>query len=226
MRWLPGRVLTWPPFRRRTTISQRDFFQLKELEKIGPKQKGIVAQSVKEALQSLVDDNLVTMEKIGTSNYYWSFPSTALQQVRLPSLQTLGSPRFRVTRLSDADRGTAPLFLDLFAARGNQRKRKIDDLTAERNQLCNKRAELETSLAKSTEGREACDGRESLLEELSKAEALRQNLLAELDQFRECDPELLAKKGATGAIGPSLRMRVLRCAESAVQFNVFTCYAQ
>ena len=38
-------------------------------------------QSVKEVLQSLVDDNLVTCEKIGTSNYFWSFPSTAVQNV-------------------------------------------------------------------------------------------------------------------------------------------------
>ncbi|RUP50982.1 meiotic nuclear division protein 1 [Jimgerdemannia flammicorona] len=57
----------------------KEFFQLKELEKIAPKKKGIVTQSVKEVLQSLVDDNLVTTDKIGTSNYFWSFPSTALQ---------------------------------------------------------------------------------------------------------------------------------------------------
>ena len=50
---------------------------------MGPKKKGIVMQSVKEVLQSLVDDNLVCFEKIGTSNYFWSFPSTALQTVSL-----------------------------------------------------------------------------------------------------------------------------------------------
>ncbi|KAB5591785.1 hypothetical protein CTheo_4777 [Ceratobasidium theobromae] len=38
----------------------RDFYQLKELEKLAPKMKGIVSQSVKEVLQSLVDDNLLT----------------------------------------------------------------------------------------------------------------------------------------------------------------------
>ncbi|KAJ2721482.1 Meiotic nuclear division protein 1 [Coemansia sp. Benny D115] len=50
-------------------------YLLKELEKIGPKQKGIVSQSVKDVLQSLVDDSLCHCEKIGTSNYFWSFPS-------------------------------------------------------------------------------------------------------------------------------------------------------
>jgi len=53
----------------------KDFFQLKELEKLGPKMKGIVSQSVKEVLQSLVDDNLVQSDKIGSSNFFWSFPS-------------------------------------------------------------------------------------------------------------------------------------------------------
>jgi hypothetical protein len=56
---------------------KQDFFQLKELEKMGPKLKGIISQSVKDVVQSLVDDNLVTCEKIGTSNYFWAFPSAA-----------------------------------------------------------------------------------------------------------------------------------------------------
>ncbi|KAK7045596.1 Meiotic nuclear division protein 1 [Paramarasmius palmivorus] len=63
----------------------KDFYQLKELEKLAPKHKGIVAQSVKEVLQSLVDDGLVQMDKIGSSNFFWSFPSQqgALIQNRL-----------------------------------------------------------------------------------------------------------------------------------------------
>lgn len=34
--------------------------------------------SVKEVLQSLVDDNMVDCERVGTSNYYWAFPSKAM----------------------------------------------------------------------------------------------------------------------------------------------------
>ncbi|KAG0094870.1 hypothetical protein BGZ93_006664 [Podila epicladia] len=56
------------------------FHKLQELEKTAPKLKGIVQQSVKDVLQSLVDDGLVTVEKIGTSNYYWSFPSDVQQK--------------------------------------------------------------------------------------------------------------------------------------------------
>ncbi|PIK36420.1 hypothetical protein BSL78_26750 [Apostichopus japonicus] len=35
--------------------------------------------AVKDVLQSLVDDNLVDSDRIGTSNYYWAFPSKASQ---------------------------------------------------------------------------------------------------------------------------------------------------
>ncbi|XP_047672824.1 meiotic nuclear division protein 1 homolog isoform X1 [Tachysurus fulvidraco] len=56
----------------------KDVFQLKDIEKIAPKTKGITPMSVKEVLQSLVDDNMVDSERVGTSNYFWSFPSKAL----------------------------------------------------------------------------------------------------------------------------------------------------
>lgn len=50
-------------------------FTLKELEKIAPKEKGVVTQSVKEALEILVSENKVKEEKIGQARYYWSFVS-------------------------------------------------------------------------------------------------------------------------------------------------------
>nr|XP_018911373.1 PREDICTED: meiotic nuclear division protein 1 homolog [Bemisia tabaci] len=56
---------------------KQDFFQLKELEKIAPKEKGIIAQSVKDVVQNLVDDGLVDTDKIGTSVYFWAFPNKA-----------------------------------------------------------------------------------------------------------------------------------------------------
>ncbi|KYQ49933.1 Meiotic nuclear division protein 1 like protein [Trachymyrmex zeteki] len=53
---------------------KKEFFTLKELEKIAPKDKNIVVQAVKDVLQALVDDGLVRSEKIGTSTYFWRFP--------------------------------------------------------------------------------------------------------------------------------------------------------
>lgn len=51
-----------------------DVFVLKEVEKMGVS-KGVTIQSVKDVLQSLVDDDLVHQERIGASNYFWAFPS-------------------------------------------------------------------------------------------------------------------------------------------------------
>ncbi|KAL7093713.1 hypothetical protein ACP275_11G056800 [Erythranthe tilingii] len=59
----------------------QDFFLLKELEKSGPK-KGVISQSVKDVIQTLVDDDLVFKDKIGTSVYFWSLPSCAGNQLR------------------------------------------------------------------------------------------------------------------------------------------------
>ncbi|KAL7646460.1 UNVERIFIED_CONTAM: hypothetical protein RMT77_003373 [Armadillidium vulgare] len=56
---------------------KKDFFQLKELERIAPKEKGVISQSVKDIVQSLVDDGLVDTDKIGTCIYFWAFPSKA-----------------------------------------------------------------------------------------------------------------------------------------------------
>ena len=44
---------------------------------------GVISQSVKDVVQSLVDDGLVDTDKIGTSVYFWAFPSKALQVTSL-----------------------------------------------------------------------------------------------------------------------------------------------
>ncbi|EJT99785.1 Mnd1-domain-containing protein, partial [Dacryopinax primogenitus] len=57
----------------------KDFYQLKELEKV---RICTVSQSVKEVLQDLVDDDRVQTDKIGSGNFYWSFPSQTGATVR------------------------------------------------------------------------------------------------------------------------------------------------
>ncbi|KAF7488824.1 Meiotic nuclear division protein 1 -like protein [Sarcoptes scabiei] len=59
---------------------KKNVFLLKELEKIVPKEKGIPFQSIKEVLESLVCDELVQSDKIGTSTFFWSFPSDSYQK--------------------------------------------------------------------------------------------------------------------------------------------------
>mmetsp|Transcript_30768 Transcript_30768/g.40650 ORF Transcript_30768/g.40650 Transcript_30768/m.40650 type:complete len:207 (+) Transcript_30768:38-658(+) len=54
--------------------TKKEVLNLKELEKLGVKE-GVVYQSIKDVNQSLVDDNLVDNDKIGSANFFWSFPS-------------------------------------------------------------------------------------------------------------------------------------------------------
>ncbi|CAG9465057.1 unnamed protein product [Pedinophyceae sp. YPF-701] len=58
----------------------KDVYVLKDIEKLASS-RGVVAQSVKDVVKSLVDDDLVHQEKIGASNYLWSFPSEATLKV-------------------------------------------------------------------------------------------------------------------------------------------------
>eukprot|EP00892_Ulva_mutabilis_P004165 jgi/Ulvmu1/211/UM001_0215.1 len=62
-------------------LESDDVYQLKEIEKEGPK-RGVTAQSIKEVVQSLVDDNLVHQEKIGSGNFLWAFAAEATTKVQ------------------------------------------------------------------------------------------------------------------------------------------------
>lgn len=60
-----------------------DVYQLKELEKVASKEKGLALNVVKDVLQQLVDDGLVESGKVGTQNYYWLFKSKGAQDKQL-----------------------------------------------------------------------------------------------------------------------------------------------
>ncbi|CAD1477369.1 unnamed protein product [Heterotrigona itama] len=84
---------------------KREFFTLKELEKIATKEKGIVAQAVKDVLQTLVDDGLVRSEKISTSVYFWTFPGeniTAVEQRISEASKKIVEAEFKLQKLKDA----------------------------------------------------------------------------------------------------------------------------
>ncbi|RPD59783.1 meiotic nuclear division protein 1 [Lentinus tigrinus ALCF2SS1-7] len=119
----------------------KDFFQLKELEKMAPKMKGIVSQSVKEVLQSLVDDGLVQMDKIGSSNFFWSFPSQrgAIMQNRLATVREQQTTlRNQVTDLRsalEAEKASRP--------ESDDRAQALEELSKLKKEF----AQLETELA-------------------------------------------------------------------------------
>ena len=81
---------------------QGQVFTNKEVEKLASKEKGITPMAVEEVLKSLLDDNEVMTDKIGTSNYYWAFASQerVQKQNKVDALaRTLATQQ---TRLTDA----------------------------------------------------------------------------------------------------------------------------
>eukprot|EP01035_Chromulina_nebulosa_P020876 gene20876-27062_t len=57
---------------------RKEPFNLKEIESIASKM-GVVQQTVKDVNQSLIDDSLILSDKIGSANFFWSFPSKLKQ---------------------------------------------------------------------------------------------------------------------------------------------------
>ncbi|XP_018935333.1 meiotic nuclear division protein 1 homolog isoform X1 [Cyprinus carpio] len=161
----------------------KDVFQLKDIEKIAPKSKGITPMSVKEVLQSLVDDNMVDTERVGTSNYYWAFPSKALHA--------------RKCRLEELERQHED---------GNQRKKA-----------------LQQAVDKAKVGREVNEERENLLKELTALKQQRDQLKAELEKYKECDPEVVEeiRKANITAKEAVSRWTDQISAKSQTQDNVF-----
>ncbi|KAL0581881.1 Meiotic nuclear division protein 1 [Marasmius crinis-equi] len=118
----------------------KDFYQLKELEKLAPKMKGIVSQSVKEILQSLVDDGLVQADKIGSSNFFWSFPSQqgAMLQNRLNAAKEVqATNEAQLKEIADAIEKEKSSRQD-----NDERKESLDTLTELKRQVCKLDEEL------------------------------------------------------------------------------------
>ncbi|XP_051941210.1 meiotic nuclear division protein 1 homolog isoform X2 [Hippocampus zosterae] len=120
----------------------KDVFQLKDIEKIAPKTKGITTMTVKEVLQSLVDDNMVDCERLGTSNYYWAFPSKALhtRELKLEELnKQVSEAKQRQISLQDAIGK---------AKEGRQDTKERSAMLKELQALKDERAQLQTELDK------------------------------------------------------------------------------
>jgi hypothetical protein len=97
-----------------------------------------VVQAVKDTLQSLVDDGLVNMEKIGTSNYFWSYPSAAIQTVTM----LLAAQRCLSTRCHNNENTVL------------QKRNKVQELEEAIVELEKRNASLDDEIAKALANRE------------------------------------------------------------------------
>ncbi|XP_046771829.1 meiotic nuclear division protein 1 homolog isoform X8 [Gallus gallus] len=149
----------------------KDVFQLKDIEKIASKDKGITSMSVKEVLQSLVDDGMVDTDRIGTSNYFWAFPSKALhaRKRKLEELQT--QECFEVRSLYAFCQ--FHLIFSVFAE------------TSQKKEI------LQKGMEKSKIGRENTAERAALMKELAALQQKKEQLKAEIEKYKEYDPDVV-----------------------------------
>ncbi|CAD5122510.1 DgyrCDS10934 [Dimorphilus gyrociliatus] len=87
----------------------KGFFQLKELERQCAKEKGIPSMTVKAVLQNLCDDAKVDTEKIGTSVYFWSYPSKEFMQLKKTIDKLDVEMSERAQRISEKDKELAQI---------------------------------------------------------------------------------------------------------------------
>ncbi|KAA1138883.1 hypothetical protein PGTUg99_027295 [Puccinia graminis f. sp. tritici] len=116
------------------------FFTLKDLVKLVPKAKGVVAQSVEETVKSLVDDGMVHVEKVGTVNLFWSFSSEA-SLATSRALTGLKSERDRLEK----ERGELQTALDKSAAdrlASEERESNLREIEVLRQDIAEMKAKL------------------------------------------------------------------------------------
>lgn len=144
----------------------KDVFQLKDIEKIAPKTKGIAPMTVKEVLQSLVDDSMVDCERVGTSNYYWAFPSKALhaRKHKLDDLQNQSSQAKQRKESLEKAVGKAKV--------GRQDTEERSSLLKELETLREERTKLQAELEKYRE----CDP--EVIKEMRKSNAVAKDAVS------------------------------------------------
>lgn len=129
-------------------------YSVAELESLVPKAiQSIKFPLIKQLLTQLVADNRVETDKIGTSNFYWCFPSQAAAS----------------------------------------RKRKVDTLNGEIEELETKKQKLEEEIEQESENKQESEERTKQLERLEQLREMKQELDKELQQYADLDPDLIRK---------------------------------
>ena len=130
---------------------------------------GVNANSIPDIHQSLVDDGLVEKEKIGGSNYCWSFKAKKDRVAQKAHQQTLDLIQELKPKVEEASAQLAD------AKRG----REEDDGT--------------TTTAEEGDGdKGASGGRAAKLRRMAELEKVKTQIQAELDSLKENDPAALA----------------------------------
>lgn len=107
-------------------------YQLKDLEKSLYKEKNIPSQSVKDLLKELVGDDEVDTDKIGSSTYFWAFPSKKQQTLKRKAEEA--DSKLKKLKKNVEDKDQALQSLDIEEVEGRMHlKAALDRLKNERD---------------------------------------------------------------------------------------------
>ena len=155
-------------------------YTLKDLEKLASK-AGVVMNTVKDVVTSLHDDQLVELDKIGSTNYFWSFPSkeAAARRTKLRVAQEkVAAVEAEIAQLTERKKE-----LEADRPPTEERKRAL----AELEELRAKRKDLEAKLehAKANDPETARKLQQALTEAKRSCERWTDNTWALMDWLKK-----------------------------------------
>ncbi|KAI5807527.1 Mnd1 family-domain-containing protein [Peziza echinospora] len=117
----------------------------KDLEKSLPAASGVSGMQVKDILQSLVDESLIRVEKIGSGNWYWSFVGDERKR-RVGLMKSLKEEKGGLEKQIDAIKEIAMQERERMQEEGGQEQER-EAMIHEMVVLRKKKAELESEIA-------------------------------------------------------------------------------
>ena len=169
-------TLLVPPFIHSIYHKSQQVYTEKEIIALAAK-AGVNANSIPEIHQSLVDDGLVEKEKIGGSNYCWSFKAKKDRMAQKAHQQTLDMIQELKPQVEEASAQLA----DAKRGREEEQETPVEGAAESKGE----EGSAEASSSSST-------GRADKLRRLAELEQRKTKVLAELETLKENDPAALA----------------------------------
>lgn len=116
-------------------------FNLKEIEKEGSSM-GVVSQAIKDVNKELVDDSLVSTDKMGSGVFFWSFPSATFHKKNLEVTRLDSSLKRKLGAIDEISKGLDEAKRGRNGGGREQKIRRLTELSEKEVQL---RAELEAN---------------------------------------------------------------------------------
>ena len=114
---------------------------LKQIEKLGQK-AGVTQMTIKDILGEMVADNEVELDKIGSTNWYWSFPSKELANLQNAERSLTQQLEQLATEKKSCEKRKADLLVDRQPT--EKRAKSLEELASLRAEYAN----IQASIAK------------------------------------------------------------------------------